>query len=183
LIPTLALGIPGSSTSAVILAALMSYGLTPGPNLFSESDLVWGIFGGYLLANILMVFVGLLAAWVVVKILNIPRPILNWSIFILCVVGTFGVNGNLIDVWMMFIFGLIGYAMEKYGFPLVPLILGIILGPLAESSFYKTMIIYDSPWYLLARPIAGPLLILAVLSFVFPIVRDIVKARRKKAFV
>lgn len=180
LVPTLTLGIPGSSTTAVILAALMSHGLTPGPNLFIQNkEMVWGVFGGYLVANMLMIAAGLWGIWMFAKILRVPRAILNWVIFILCVVGSFGINSNLQDVWIMFAFGLLGYLLEKYGYPLVPLVLAIILGPIAEAALIKGMMVYGSFTPFMTRPIGGTLLFLSVLSMLFPLVRNYFEKRKK----
>lgn len=182
LIPALTLGIPGSTTCAVILAALMSHGLTPGPRLFvEEAELVWGVFAGFLVANVIMIFVGLLGIWVLAKVLNVPLPILNWSVFLLCVIGAFGISNNLIDVWIMFIFGFLGFALEKYGFPLMPLVLGIILGPLAEASLDTGMILYGTFWPFITRPVACTLLILSLLSALFPFIRNIIAQRKAEA--
>lgn len=182
LVPTLTLGIPGSSTTAVILAAMMSHGLTPGPNLFIYNhDLVWGVFGGYLVANILMVGAGIWGIWMFSKVLNVPRSVLNWIIFILCVVGAYGINNNLQDVWIMFGFGLIGYFLDKYGYPLVPLVLAIILGPIAEAALIKGMMVYGSFWPFITRPIGGTLLFLAVLSMFFPLIRNLFEKMKKPA--
>jgi putative tricarboxylic transport membrane protein len=184
LIPTLTLGIPGSSTTAVILAALMSHGLTPGPNLFMfKPDLVWGVFAGFFAANIIMIIFGMLGVWMFAKVLTVPRAILNWTIFLLCVIGAYGINNNLLDVWIMFMFGLLGYAMEKYGFPLTPLVLGIILGPIAEKALFKGMMIYDSFWPFLTRPIGGTLLFFAILSSLYPTIRNIVERKQQVASV
>jgi putative tricarboxylic transport membrane protein len=184
LIPTLALGIPGSSTTAVILAALMSHGIMPGPNLFLfKSDLVWGVFAGFLTANVIMIIFGMLGIWVFAKILTVPRSIMNASIFLLCIIGAYGINNNLLDVWIMFIFGFLGYAMEKYGFPLTPLVLGIILGPIAEKSLYTGMTIYGSFLPFLTRPIGGTLLFLAILSSFYPTIRNIIERRKRVASV
>ena len=178
LIPALTLGIPGSSTAAMILAALMSHGVSPGPRLFIEkSDLVWGVFVSYLLANVIMIFFAIVGIWAVTKVLNIPRPILNWTIFLLCVIGAFGINNNMIDVWIMFIFGFLGFGLEKYGFPLMPLVLGIILGPLAETALETGMVIYGSFWPFITRPLAATFLILSVFSALFPVIRNIVIKR------
>ena len=180
LVPTLTLGIPGSSTSAVILAAMMSHGLTPGPNLFIYNhDLIWGVFGGYLMANILMIGAGLWGIWVFAKVLNVPRSVLNWIIFILCVVGAYGINNNLQDVWIMFGFGLIGYFLDRYSYPLVPLVLAIILGPIAEAALIKGMMVYGSFWPFITRPIGGTLLFLAVLSMFFPLIRNLFDKKKK----
>lgn len=182
LVPTLTLGIPGSSTTAVILAAMMSHGLTPGPNLFIYNhDLVWGVFGGYLVANILMIGAGIWGIWMFSKVLNVPRSVLNWIIFILCVVGAYGINNNLQDVWIMFGFGLIGYFLDKYGYPLVPLVLAIILGPIAEAALIKGMMVYGSFWPFITRPIGGTLLFLAVLSMFFPLIRNLFEKMKKPA--
>ena len=179
LIPTLTLGIPGSSTTAVILAALMSHGLLPGPNLFVEkADMVWGVFAGFFAANIIMIIGGLCGVWMFAKILNVPRSILNWSIFLLCFIGAYGINNNLLDVWIMFVFGCLGYVMEKNGFPLSPLVLGIILGSIAEKALYKGMMIYDSFWPFLTRPIGGTLMFFAILSTLYPTIRTFMQKRK-----
>ena len=179
LIPTLTLGIPGSSTTAVILAALMSHGLLPGPNLFVEKpDLVWGVFGGFLLANVLMIFGGLFGVWMFAKVLNVPRQILTWIIFLLCFVGAYGINNNLLDVWIMFAFGLLGYGMDKYKFPMTPMVLAIILGPIAEKSLFKGMMLYDSFGPFLTRPIAGSLMFCALVSALYPTVRNYFERKR-----
>jgi putative tricarboxylic transport membrane protein len=117
------------------------------------------------------------------KVLTVPRAILNWSIFLLCVIGAYGINNNLLDVWIMFIFGFLGYAMEKYGFPLTPLVLGIILGPIAEKALFKGMMIYDSFWPFLTRPIGGTLLFFAILSSFYPTIRNIVERKKRVASV
>jgi putative tricarboxylic transport membrane protein len=184
LIPALTLGIPGSSTCAVILAAMISHGLTPGPRLFVENaDVVWGFIAAFLAANVVMVFVGLLGIWVLAKVLTIHRAILNWIIFLLCVIGAFGINNNMIDVYIMFIFGFLGFMLEKNGFPLMPLVLGIILGPLAETSLNTGMVIHGSFWPFITRPVAGILLFLSILSVLFPLIRGIIPHKREKSSV
>ncbi len=184
LIPALTLGIPGSSTCAVILAAMISHGMTPGPRLFVEnSDVVWGFIAAFLTANVVMIFVGLLGIWVLAKVLTIHRAILNWIIFLLCVIGAFGINNNMIDVYIMFIFGFLGFVLEKYGFPLMPLVLGIILGPLAETALETGMIMHGSFWPFITRPVAGILLFLSIVSALFPLIRGILVHRREKASV
>jgi putative tricarboxylic transport membrane protein len=184
LIPALTLGIPGSSTCAIILAAMISHGMTPGPRLFVEnSDVVWGFIAAFLAANVVMIFVGLLGIWVLAKVLTIHRAILNWIIFLLCVIGAFGINNNMIDVYIMFIFGFLGFLLEKNGFPLMPLVLGIILGPLAETSLNTGMIIHGSFWPFITRPVAGILLFLSILSVLFPLIRGIIPYKREKSSV
>jgi len=181
LIPALTLGIPGSSTAAMILAALMSHGVNPGPRLFIEKpELVWGVFVSFLFANVVMIFFSILGIWAIVKVLNIPRPILNWTILLLCVIGAFGINNNMIDVWIMFIFGFLGFGLEKYGFPLMPLVLGVILGPLAETALETGMVIYGSFWPFITRPLAATFLIFSLLSALFPLIRHMIANKRAK---
>ena len=130
-----------------------------------------------------MIIFGMLGIWMFAKVLAVPRAILNWSIFLLCVIGSYGINNNLLDVWIMFIFGFVGYVMEKYGFPLTPLVLGIILGSIAEKALFKGMMIYDSFWPFLTRPIGGTLMICAILSSLYPTIRNIVERRKRVPFV
>ena len=184
LIPALTLGIPGSTTCAVILAAMISHGLTPGPRLFVEStEVVWGFIAAYLVANMVMIFIGILGIWALAKVLYMPRAILNWIIFLLCFIGAFGISNNMMDVWIMFIFGFLGFSLEKYGFPLMPMVLGIILGPVAENALDTGMIMYGSFWPFITRPVAGSLLFLSLLSALFPLIRSILVRRREKSSV
>jgi len=174
LVPTLTLGIPGSGTTAVILAAMISHGLTPGPLLFtSNSELVWGVLAAFLMANVLMLVVGLTAIWMVVKVLSIPGSVLNVFVFLLCVMGAFGINNNLIDVWIMLIFGLLGVVLEKYDYPLMPLVVGIILGPMIENALETGLIIYGSFWPFVTRPIGGTVLVLALIALAFPTLKHL----------
>ncbi|MCK4784496.1 MAG: tripartite tricarboxylate transporter permease, partial [Desulfobacteraceae bacterium] len=114
---------------------------------------------------------------------TIHRAILNWIIFLLCVIGAFGINNNMIDVYIMFIFGFLGFVLEKYGFPLMPLVIGIILGPLAETALDTGMIMRGSFWPFITRPVAGSLLFLSLLSALFPLIRGILVRRREKSSV
>ena len=137
-----------------------------------------GVFAGFFAANLIMIIGGLCGVWMFAKVLTVPRAILNWSIFLLCFIGAYGINNNLLDVWIMFVFGCFGYVMEKYGFPLTPLVLGIILGPIAEKALYKGMMIYDSFWPFLTRPIGGTLMFFAILSTLYPTIRILMQKRK-----
>jgi len=166
MVPTLALGIPGSATAAVILGGLQVQGLRPGPYLFEEQPgLLYAIFFAMLLANILFLFIGLLGAKVFSRISLIPSTFLWPTVFALCFVGAYGLNQSMVDVWIMLISGLVGFVLKKNGFGPAPIIMGIVLGGLIETSLAQSMIIFDQQWTeFLSRPIAMAFFMLAVVS-------------------
>ena len=166
MVPTLALGIPGSATAAVILGGLQVQGLRPGPYLFEEQPgLLYGIFLAMLLANVLFLFIGLLGAKVFSRISLVPRTFLWPTVFALCFVGAYGLNQSMVDVWIMIVAGLAGFVLKNNGFGPAPIIMGVVLGGLVETSLAQSMIIFDQQWTgFLARPIALAFFALAVLS-------------------
>jgi putative tricarboxylic transport membrane protein len=166
MVPTLALGIPGSATAAVILGGLQVQGLRPGPYLFEEQPgLLYGIFFAMLIANILFLFIGLLGAKVFARISLVPRTLLWPTVFALCFVGAYGLNQSIVDVWIMIISGLVGFVLKRNGFGPAPIIMGIVLGGLVETSLAQSMIIFDQQWTgFLTRPIALAFFALAIIS-------------------
>ncbi|MDE0002107.1 MAG: tripartite tricarboxylate transporter permease [Rhodospirillaceae bacterium] len=166
MVPTLALGIPGSATAAVILGGLQVQGLRPGPYLFEEQPtLLYGIFLAMLLANILFLFIGLFGAKVFSRISLVPRTFLWPTVFALCLVGAYGLNQSMVDVWIMIVSGLVGYVLKRNGFGPAPIIMGIVLGGLIETSLAQSLIIFDQQWSgFLRQPIAAGLLLLAAIS-------------------
>lgn len=180
LIPLLTLGIPGSSTTAVLLGGLMIQGLVPGHGLFTENaNITYSLILGFLLANILMGIIGLLGAKFFIKASGVSEKLLMPVIIGLCVVGSFAIHNNIFDVWVMIAFGLIGYLMRKTGFHPAPVILGMILGPIAENGLRQSMLMAkgDLLTYYLTRPICLVLLALIVLSLLSPV---FVKWRQNK---
>ena len=166
MVPTLALGIPGSATAAVILGGLQVQGLRPGPYLFEEQPgLLYGIFLAMLLANVLFLFIGLLGAKVFSRISLVPRTFLWPTVFALCFVGAYGLNQSMVDVWIMIVAGLAGFVLKNNGFGPAPIIMGVVLGGLVETSLAQSMIIFDQQWTgFLTRPIALAFFALAVVS-------------------
>ena len=166
MVPTLALGIPGSATAAVILGGLQVQGLRPGPYLFEEQPgLLYGIFFAMLLANVLFLFIGLLGAKVFSRISLVPPTFLWPTVFALCFVGAYGLNQSIVDVWIMIFSGLVGFVLKKNGFGPAPIIMGIVLGGLVETSLAQSMIIFDQQWTgFFSRPIALAFFTLAVIS-------------------
>ncbi|MEE8542274.1 MAG: tripartite tricarboxylate transporter permease [Gammaproteobacteria bacterium] len=166
MVPTLALGIPGSATAAVILGGLQVHGLRPGPYLFDEQPgLLYGIFFAMLLANVLFLFVGLVGAKVFSRISLVPPTLLWPTVFALCFVGAYGLEQSIVDVWIMMLAGLLGFVLKRYGFSPAPIIMGLVLGGLVETSLAQSMIIFDQQWTgFLGRPIALVFLCLATIS-------------------
>ena len=162
LIPMFVLGIPGGISAAVILGALMIHGLQPGDTLFTKNpEVIYTVMWGFVLANILMGGVAALLARTMAYSTLVPRGILAPVIMIFCVVGTFTASGNPWDVWIMIVFGFIGYFAQKYNFTPAGILLGIILGPIAEQGFRNTLVITDgnvNPYnlipYLAGRPVS-----------------------------
>ncbi len=141
LIPMLTLGVPGDSVAAIMIGALTIQGLQPGPMLFKENAvLVYTIFAGAFIANCCMVLLGLSCIRVFIKVLSVPKQILVPVIMVLCVVGSYAMSNNVFDIWIMLIFGIIGYFLQKMEASASPIILGLILGPMAETHFKRALL-------------------------------------------
>lgn len=144
LVPTLTLGVPGSPAAAVLLGAFLIQGLAPGPRLFTERpDLMYAIFLGLFLINIVMIFVGLLAIRFAAKLVMVPTTIIVPIVMLLCFVGTFSVSNSVFNVGVMIAAGLLGYIVRKLGFSIAPLSIGFVLGPMLELSLRQSVVISD----------------------------------------
>jgi len=179
LIPLLTLGIPGGAASAIILGTFMIHGLKPGPLLLqNNADLVYKIFAGAFAANIFMIIFGLLGANLFARVVNIPKTILSPIILLLCVVGSFAMRNLTFDVFVMFTSGMIGYIMVKTDIPRPPLIIGLILGPFVESDLARSLMVVKNHWLTFFTPISTVLWILAVLPFLIPYFKRLIKRIR-----
>jgi putative tricarboxylic transport membrane protein len=182
MIPLLSLGIPGDGATAIMMGAFMAQGLSLGPLLFKEHPVeIKSIFIGLLVANILLYVFGFLGIRLFVKILNVQKSILVPLILVLCVVGAYSVNHTMIDVFVMMGFGILGYILQKLDFSMSPLVIGIILGPMAETNFRRALILSSgdaSIFY--KRPITLTFLIIAILTLFAPIIES--KVKRTKIF-
>lgn len=165
MIPLLTLGIPGSSTGAVLLGALVLYGLNPGPLLFTEHpEVVWPIIASMYLGNVALLVMNLPMVPLFAKLLQVPYWVMYPGILLISIVGVYSVNFAMFDVWVLVFFGLLGYVMKKIGMPPAPLLLAFVLGPIAENSIRQSLILSDNnPIIYLQRPIAATLLVLAAL--------------------
>ena len=170
LVPLLGLGIPGSGTTAVMLAAFQLYGLQPGPLLFTtRPDLVWGLIASLYLANVALLVLNLPLVGLWVKLLDIPKPLLYGGILVVSAVGVYSLDRRAFDLVVVFALGVLGFVMRRFDYPLAPVILGIVLGPLIDNNFRRGMIMTDgSIFTLLTRPLTLAILVLAVLFFVIP---------------
>jgi len=182
MIPTLALGIPGSGTTAVILGALLVHGMRPGPLLFMQhTHVVYSVFVGMFLANLIFLVVGLLGAKIFSNILRVPNYVLSPIILVLCVVGTYALHNNMADVWIMLICGIIGYKMREYGFAAAPIVLGVVLGELIEISLRRSLIVFgNNPLVFFTRPWAATFIVLTVLGLCSPAIRKWIENRPGK---
>ena len=141
LLPMLTLGIPGSPTAAVLLGGLLVWGLQPGPLLFVEQkDFVWGLIASMYLGNIAGLIVVLLTVPWFAAILRIPFSIIAPIILVICAVGAYTVHSSMFDVWLMMVFGVMGYVFKKLNYPLAPLVLALVLGDMAENAFRQSLL-------------------------------------------
>jgi putative tricarboxylic transport membrane protein len=170
MVPTLALGIPGSATTALILAALIMHGLRPGPHLMQNTpEFVYAIFGAMLLANLTFLVLGLVGARFFAQITLLPRAILWPAVLVFAIIGSYAQSSALFDVWVMLAAGIVGFFMLRHGFGPAPLIMGLILGRIIEESFSQAMILYDNNfWAMFERPIAVVFFALTVISLATP---------------
>lgn len=177
MVPTLALGIPGSGTTALILAALIIHGLRPGPYLIRETpEFIYAIFGAMLIANIMFLGIGLVGAKTFSLVTLIPRTILWPAVFVFSVVGAYSGAGSIFDVWVMFISGVVGFIMLRHGFGLAPLVMGLILGKLVEEKFSQSMIMYDNNFIgLFESPIVVLLFVMTAISLLWPFMGPILR--------
>lgn len=164
LIPTLALGIPGEAATAVLLGGLMIQGITPGPLLFDgQSGTVYGIFIAYLVANVFMLLIMCLGIKLFIRVLMVPRKQLLAAILVFCFIGVYGVDGDVFNLYLMLGFGILGYFLNRYQFGTAPVILGLILGPIAESNLRRGLQAFEGDWTpFFTRPISVTFLVIAV---------------------
>jgi putative tricarboxylic transport membrane protein len=179
-IPALVFGIPGDSITAIVIGVLYLKGLNPGPTIFiNNPESIYAVFILFFLSNIVMLPFGWLAIKSAKQILRVPRNILMPIILMFCVVGSFAMNNSLYGVTIMLVFGIIGFLFEENGYPVAPVILGMILGPMLEQNFITSLIKSDgSMLAFFERPIAAGLGIVTLLVWATPIVLAIVRQRR-----
>jgi putative tricarboxylic transport membrane protein len=163
LLPLMSLGIPTGPTMALILAALTMYGLTPGPMLFiTQAHFVWTVIGSFFVANIILLVLNLPLVGLWVRLATIPKGVLAPVVIVICLVGAFSVRNGMFDIWVCIAFGLIGYLLQRAKWPIAPLVLAYVLGPMIESSARQVYelspsVVLDSPifWVFVALSVAS----------------------------
>jgi putative tricarboxylic transport membrane protein len=170
LVPLLTLGLPTSATAAILLAAFQQYGLQPGPLLFTgNSTLVWGLIASLYLGNLALLLLNLPLVGMWVRLLAIPTPLLYGGILVFATLGVYSYNQSAFDLGLLFIFGIVGYLMRRFDFPVAPCIIGMILGPLAEQNFRRALSITQGDYSVFfTHPISATLLAIAALVIVAP---------------
>ncbi|HRH06717.1 MAG TPA: tripartite tricarboxylate transporter permease, partial [Burkholderiaceae bacterium] len=176
LLPMLTLGIPGSPTAAVLLGGLLVWGLQPGPLLFVEQkDFVWGLIASMYLGNIAGLIVVLLTVPWFAAILRIPFSIIAPVILVICAVGAYTVHSSMFDVWLMLVFGVMGYVFKKLNYPLAPLVLALVLGDMAENAFRQSLLGSGGNMSVfVSNPLVASITGLAMLMLFWPLIEKII---------
>ncbi len=181
MVPLLTLGLPTSATAAILLSAFQQYGLQPGPLLFeSNAALVWGLIASFYIGNVMLLVLNLPLVGLWVKLLEIPRPQLYAGILVFATMGVYGMRQSAFDVFLLYGVGLLGFLMTRHGFPAAPVIVGMILGPLAEEQMRRSLSISQGEWSIfVTHGISALLLGITVAVLVLP--RAVRQLRRRKA--
>jgi putative tricarboxylic transport membrane protein len=180
LVPLLTLGIPTSVTAAILLSAFQNYGLNPGPQLFqSNGALVWALIASLYIGNVMLLVLNLPLVGLWVKLLKIPRAQLYAGILIFATIGVYGMRQSAFDLYLMLGIGLVGVLMRRFDFPTAPVIVGMILGPLAEAQMRNALSIGEGHWgVFVQRPASAVLLAIVVAVLVLPRLLSLLRRRR-----
>jgi len=180
LIPLLTLGIPTSNTTAILLGAFQNYGIQPGPQLFdSNGALVWALIASLYIGNVMLLILNLPLVGLWVKLLKIPKPGLYAGILIFATVGVYGIRQSSFDLFLLYAIGLLGLVMRRFDFPAAPVVVGLILGPLAEAQLRNAMSIGEGKWSVfLDRPMSLTLVIVVIAVLVLPRLVKLVQRMR-----
>jgi putative tricarboxylic transport membrane protein len=172
LVPMLALGVPGSGTTAVLLAMLLALDITPGPLLFTKNpDVVWGLIAALFIGNVMLLAMNIPMVGLFMRVLAIPSKYLMPAVAMISFVGIYGISGSIFDLMVMIAFGVLGWVLRKLEVPQVPVILGLLLGTQMENNLRRAMTISDGDlWALVASPLAIGLWATAIIGFILPMI-------------
>ncbi|MCK5520987.1 MAG: tripartite tricarboxylate transporter permease, partial [Candidatus Marinimicrobia bacterium] len=172
LIPLLTLGIPGSASTAVLIGALMIHDLTPGPRLFVENPgIIYGLLTSLLIANVFLLIFGLFGSRLWIKVTSIPKSMLFPAIFAISIIGSYAVRNSFFDITSCLAFGVFGWLLRRYNYPVAPIVLGIVLGNIAETNFIRAVMM-DGYTVFFTRPASLIMILLALLSLIVPIIQN-----------
>jgi putative tricarboxylic transport membrane protein len=180
ILPMLVLGIPGSPTAAILMAGVFMWGYIPGPRLFTEQpEFVWSFISSLYLANIGALIICLTATPLLALMLRTPYAIMAPIIIVLCFVGAYAIQASLLDVWYVFIFGIIGFVLRRKNYPLAPLVVALVLGASTEEALRQSLIMSDgSMGIFFERSLATPIMIVAIILFLVPVFQMIWRRAR-----
>jgi putative tricarboxylic transport membrane protein len=183
LVPMLTLGLPTSATAAIMLSAFQSYGIQPGPLLFTQqAELVWTLIASLFIANVMLVVLNLPLVGLWVRILKIPPPQLYAGILVFATIGTYGISNSVIDLVLLYGLGLVAMLMRRFDFPVAPVVIGMILGTMAEQAMRQALTISEGSWLtFVTRPGSAAILALAVLALLGPRLWGVWAGRRRAA--
>ena len=181
MVPLLTLGLPTSATAAILLAAFQQYGLQPGPLLFETNPaLVWGLIASFYVGNVMLLVLNLPLIGIWIKLLEIPRPQLYAGILVFAAMGVYGMRQSAFDVFLLYVIGCMGFLMRRYDFPAAPVLIGMILGPLAEEQMRRSLAISQgSPLVFFERPLSGSILALTIVILVGPWIWNTLRKRSR----
>jgi putative tricarboxylic transport membrane protein len=170
MVPLLTLGVPGGGATAVMMGAFIMHGIQPGPLLFeSRPDLVWGLIDSMYIGNVMLLILNLPLIGLFVRLLYIPTGILYPLIIAISVLGTFAINGSMVELYLVLFFGVLGYLFDKVEIPIPPLVLSLVLAGILEQSFRQALTISDGdPMVFVSSPISATLVVMSVLSLALP---------------
>jgi putative tricarboxylic transport membrane protein len=171
LVPLLTLGIPTSATAAILLSAFQNYGIQPGPLLFqTQGELVWGLLASLYVGNALLLILNLPLVGIWVKVLAIPRPLLYGGILVFATLGAYSLHQSAVDLIILYVFGLLGFVMRRWDIPVAPAVIGLILGPLAETQARRALAISQGdPAVFISHPISAIILAISFLLLMLPL--------------
>ena len=179
MVPMFALGVPGSGTTAIILGALIMFGIRPGPELFAKNaDLVWAVIASMYIGNVILLVLNLPLAGLFARLLRIPYQWLYPPILALCIAGVYSQSNSLEDCWLLAGFGVLGWLMKRYDWSMAPMVLGLVLGPMFETALRQSLTLsHASPAIFVTRPISAVLLALALTAVTAPLWTRIFRAK------
>jgi putative tricarboxylic transport membrane protein len=182
LVPMLTLGLPTSATAAIMLSAFQSYGIQPGPMLFTtQADLVWTLIASLYIANIMLVVLNLPLVGLWARILKIPTPQLYAGILVFATIGTYGISNSVVDLMILYTLGIVAMFMRRFDFPTAPVVIGMILGPMAEQAMRQALTISQGDWStFVTRPVSVCILALALIALAGPRLWGLVARRLER---
>ena len=179
-VPLLTLGIPGNAVMGILMGAFLIHGVIPGPLLLTTNpEVFWGIIGSMYIGNIMLLILNLPLIGLWVKLLRVPYKLLFPLILLICVIGAYAVNNGTFDIYVMIVFGIVGYLMKKFGYPAAPLVLALILGPMLEKNLGQSVMMANGSFAIFfQRPISATLLIIAIVLLLSPLLLQLIRRKR-----